>query len=68
MFSGTSLSDATGIDGGSHGAEGKGERSKKESELRPYKFGEGRITDIRNVSDLGSQTGARFPPLEVWLT
>ena len=46
MLSRTSLSDGTGVDGGSHGAEGKDGRSRREIELRPYKVGEGRIADI----------------------
>ena len=34
------LSDSPGVDGGSHGAQGKGERNKSGKEMRLYTIGE----------------------------
>lgn len=67
MFSSTSLSDGTGVDGRSHGAEGKDERDKSEMGLRLYRVGEEYINEVRDAGDLGSKTGSGLPPLEVWL-
>ena len=42
VFSGASLSDSPGVDGGSHGAEGKDKRDKSGMRLRLYRVGETR--------------------------
>ena len=47
VFSGASLSDSPGVDGGSHGAEGKGERNESGKEVRLYTVGEC-ISEIRD--------------------
>ena len=52
VFPGTSLPDRTGVDGGSHGAEGKTERKG----VRLYTLVEC-IRGICDAGDLGSTTG-----------
>lgn len=41
MFPRTGLSDGAGVNGGSHGAEGRGGRSRNEIGLGLYRFGRG---------------------------
>jgi len=67
VFPGASLSDSTSIDGGSHGAEGKGERNKSQMEVRLYTVWEC-ISEIRDLGDLGSATRVGLLSLEFgWL-
>ena len=56
MFSGASLSNGTSIDGGSHGARGKGENYKRDETSRLYRLGEECISEVRDLGDLGSRT------------